>query len=312
MKRRTDLPTGPIAKIFLSGILMFCSGYSAAQNDPLALDDLPVESTPVKSAFNGSYVINNQSTNVLQPGRLDFLILHRFGEFSDGAFNAFGMDYAAIRLGFEYGITQKLTAAIGRSSVGKNYDAHLKYRPIVQKEGGVNNVPVSVVLFSSIAFSSTELRRQNEIQESNQFANQLVYTNQAIISRQFSTKFSLQLAGAVVHRNTVLSSKYNNNVVAVSTGARLKVTDRMHITADYSHVFNKDQENKVYDPIAVGLEIVTGGHIFQMYLTNSVGMIEKEFLTATTGNIKDGDIRIGFTVSRAFMLKHDVKGGKLK
>ena len=302
----------PMMSIILLTVMALSYYQTFSQDDPLSLDDVPTESVPVRDAFNGSYVINNQSTNTLQKGRLDFLILHRFGEFSDGAFNAFGMDYAAIRLGFEYGLTDKLTAAIGRSSVGKNYDAHLKYRPIVQKEGGINNVPVSIVLFSSIAFSSTELRRQNSIQDVNQFANQLVYTTQAIMSRQFSTKFSAQIAGAIIHRNSVLTDQYNHNISALSAGCRLKVSERMHITGDYSYVFNKDVENKYYNPVAVGIEIVTGGHIFQAYLSNSVGMIEKEFLTATTGNIKEADIRLGFTISRAFMLRHDVKGGKLK
>ena len=84
----------------------------------------------------------------------------------------------------------------------------------------------------------------------------------------------------------------------------------MHLMADYSYVINND-DNTLTNPLALGIDIVTGGHTFQVYATNSVGMIEKEFLTATTGKIQDGNIRIGFTISRAFMLKRKIKGGKL-
>jgi hypothetical protein len=82
------------------------------------------------------------------------------------------------------------------------------------------------------------------------------------------------------------------------------------LMADYGYVMNNNDKTMV-NPVALGIDIVTGGHTFQLYLTNSVGMIEKEFLTATTGKIQDGNIRIGFSVSRAFVLKHKVKGGKL-
>jgi len=280
-----------------------------AQGDPLSLDNIPTESVPVKEAFNGSYIINNQSSNVLERGRLNVLILHRFGNLSDGAFNAYGLDYAAIRLGFEYGISDKLTVGLGRSSVGKNYDGYLKYRIKTQQSGGENNFPVSVVAFSSVAFSSVELQRQNSIQDNNQFLNQLVYTNELIVSRQFSEKFSFELIPTLLHRNSVASSDYNNNVYALSAGGRLKVSNRMHVMADYGYVFN----NTAFEnPVALGIDMVTGGHTFQLYLTNSVGMIEKEFLTATTGKISEGNIRIGFTISRSFMLKHKVEGGKLK
>lgn len=292
-------------------VILFMGLLSKAftQSDPLSLDDVPQESMPVKQAFNGSYLINNHSSNVLEKGRLNVLILHRFGEVSDGAFNAYGLDYAAIRLGFEYGISDKLTAGLGRSSVGKNYDGYLKYRIKTQQTGGEKNFPVSIVGFSSVAFSAVELQRQNAIQDNDQFTNQLVYTTELIVSRQFSEKFSFELIPALVHRNSVASSEYNNKVYTLSAGGRLKVSNRMHVIADYGYVFN----NSAFEnPLALGIDIVTGGHIFQLYATNSVGMIEKEFLTGTTGKIGEGNIRIGFTISRSFMLKHKVEGGKLK
>jgi hypothetical protein len=301
IRARAMLVTGLLSVLVVDGTL--------AQDDPLSLDNVPVESMPIKQAFNGSYLINNHSTNVLEKGRLNVFIIHRFGEISDGAFNAYGLDYAAMRLGFEYGISDKLTAGLGRSTVGKNYDSYFKYRIKTQQAGGENNFPISVVAFTSAAFSSVELQRQNSIQDKDQFLNQLVYTTELIVSRQFSEKFSFEVIPTIIHRNSVISSDYHNNVYALSAGGRLKVSNRMHVIADYGYVFNNAGfEN----PAAMGIDIVTGGHTFQLYLTNSVGMIEKEFLTATTGKINSGNIRIGFTISRSFMLRHKVEGGKLK
>jgi len=291
--------------LWLMGIML----NAVAQSDPLSLDNVPTEGVPIKEAFNGSYLINNQTTNVLESGRLNVLIQHRFGEISDGSFNAYGLDYAAVRFGFEYGITDKLTGGLGRSSVGKNYDSYIKYRIKTQTTGSENNFPVSIVAFSSAAFSSLELQRQNSIQDKNQFVNQLVYTSELIVSRQFSEKFSFEIIPAFIHRNSIPSNDYNTDVYALGAGGRLKVSKRMHLTADYSYVFN----NTAFEnPVALGLDVVTGGHTFQLYLTNSVGMIEKEFLTATTGKIEAGNIRIGFTISRSFIVKPKVKGGQLK
>src|SRR5436190_7998408 len=98
------------------------------------LNDEPgkVEKEPVTSAFMGTHIINGQS--VENPGKriLQFYIGHRFDAFhanNDNIFyNFFGLDAATIRIGFDYGITDRLTAGIGRSSLQKTYDNFLKYK----------------------------------------------------------------------------------------------------------------------------------------------------------------------------------------
>ena len=264
----------------------------------------------IGSAFNGSHIVNSQSTNMLDPGRLNFLISHRFGTLNEGAFNLFGLDYSAVRLGFEYGISKKLTAGIGRSSLGKNYDGYLKYRMITQTEGS-KNVPVSVVWFGSTAFSAVEVRQNKNASDNYRFSNQLVYTLQALISREFSGKFSLQVNPTLIHRNETEDNNSDNDIFSLGLGARFKLSRRMHLNADYYYTFNPDEGREVYNPLAVGLDIVTGGHVFKVYLANSAGMIEKEFVTNTTSDFFDGDIRLGFTVLRSFVIKRQVEGGKI-
>jgi hypothetical protein len=281
-----------------------------AQENSLSLDDIPAERVKVKEAFNGTHIIYSQSTNMLERNRLGMIIGHRFGKINEGAFNAYGLDQGFMRIGFEYGINDWLTAGIGRSSLGKNFDAYFKHRILVQTTSGATNIPVSVTLLLSSAFSSNELRRQNEIHQSNQFINQLVYTFQPAISRQFSSKFSAQVTGSLVHKNSVASNQYDNNVYGVGAGVRLQVSQHIHLVSEYNYIFSKS--NGVFDPVAIGIDMVAGGHLFNVHVANSAGIIEKEFLTTTADSFSHGGMRIGFTIKRSFMLKPAVAGGKIK
>ena len=294
--------------IFQLAVSILFINNSFSQENSLSLDDMPTERVLVKEAFNGPNVILNQSTNMLQAKRLDLVFGHRFGKLNEGAFNAFGLDQAFIRIGFEYGIKDWLTVGLGRTSLGKNYDLYIKHRPLIQTKGGDKNVPVSVIVFLSSAFSSNELRRQNQIYQGDQFINQLVYTFQSSVSRQFSTRFSAQVTGSFVHRNSVPSPEYDNNLYGIGGGFRLKLNERIHFLAEYNYLVNND--DGMYDPVAIGIDIVAGGHVFNVHFTNSVGILEKDFLTNTMEDMSG--VRLGFTIRRSFMLKPAVDGGKVK
>jgi hypothetical protein len=297
--------------VVLLTALLFCIEFNIlGQENSLSLDDIPAERVKLKEAFNGTHIIYSQSTNMLERNRLGMIIGHRFGKINEGAFNAYGLDQGFMRIGFEYGINDWLTAGIGRSSLGKNFDAYLKHRPLVQTTSGATNIPVSLTLLFSSAFSSNELRRQNEIHGSNQFINQLVYTFQPAISRQFSSRFSAQITGSMVHKNSVSSSEYDNNAYGVGAGVRLKVSEHIHLVSEYNYMFSKP--NGVFNPVAIGIDMVAGGHLFNVHVANSAGIIEKEFLTTTTDSYSHGGMRIGFTIKRSFMLKPAVAGGKIK
>ncbi len=299
----------PLLLVLLLGVL--AAGPARSQSDStLTLDDDPeAVRTLVTGAFNSSYVVNGHSTNTLSPGRLNFFISHRFGTFDQGPFNLFGLDDSSIRFGFEYGITNRLTAGLGRSSAGKNYDGFLKYKLLTQSHGGGAAMPVSVVWFSSAAVSSVDWKSKTLNDGRYRFSDYLVYTHQALISRRFSSRLSLQLSPTVVHRNKLRTAGEAHDVYALGVGGRLRVTRKMHVTADYFYAFNNAPG--AYNPGAVGIDLVTGGHVFQVYLNNAKGIIEKEFLTNTPGNLGKGQVGIGFTVMRSFVLRPEVKGGKM-
>lgn len=298
-------------KVILSTtlILILLSQAALAQNSSMEFEDVE-EVRNITSTFNGSHIVNTQSTNVMEGGRLNFLIGHRFGAINEGAFNLFGMDFSSIRLGFEYGITDRLTAGLGRSSLGKNYDGSLKYRILTQTKGA-KNMPVSLVGFVSSSFSAVDVRSDKNVSDNHQFSNHMVHTFQLLASHEFSHLVSVQISPTLIHRNQVDSKVQDNDIISTGIGARVKLSKKMHLNADYHYVFNKDSDRTLHDPIALGLDIVTGGHVFKIHLSNSVGMIEKEYITNTTDDFFDGDIRIGFTVLRSFVIKPKVAGGSI-
>lgn len=282
-------------------------GVSAQGFESLSFDEADEEITE-SSAFNAPVIISTQSTDITGQGELYFHIAHRFGTFNQGAFNLFGLDYGAIRLGFEYGLWNNLRLGVGRSSIGKNYDASVKYRPFTQTSGA-RTVPITAVLFSSASLSSTDLKNRRKISDEANVADHLVYTFQLLLSRKFSERLSLQATSTLLHYNTALFPNTNNDLLAMGLAGRFFLGGKIHLTADYHYVFNDNTLR--HNPLALGIDIVVGGHTFQLHAGNAVGMIEKEFIGATFADVADGDIRLGFSVFRTFNVKPKVAGGKI-
>jgi hypothetical protein len=124
-----------------------------------------------------------------------------------------------------------------------------------------------------------------------------------LLARKFNKNLSLQLTPTLVHHNLVDTPEENNDIFALGFSGRYKITRRMAITLEYFYQFNNNTTKENYNPLGIGIELETGGHVFQMVFSNSQGMIEKSFITETTGNFFDGDIHFGFNITRAFYLK---------
>jgi hypothetical protein len=247
-------------------------------------------------AFKSTRVINGQSIELLGKGVLDVRILHRFGLLSNGADNFFGLDEASMRMGFDYGITDNLTAGVGRSTLNKELDAFLKFRLLRQADGGL---PFSLVWVSGI---TVHTMKWADTTRKNYFSSRIGYYHEVIIGRKFSNAFSLQLSPIMVHRNLVTNADDENNTFALGIGARLKLSKRTAFVVDY-HPILAGREPGTKDPLSAGFDIETGGHVFQLHFSNSTGMNEKAFLTGTTDDFWKGDIRFGFNLSRVFQVR---------
>lgn len=296
-------------KILLLFNLLFATLTLVAQDDPLGFEEEESkERLKIPHAFNDSYLINSHSSNVLSKGRLNFLIQHRFGTINQGAFNLYGLDFSAIRFGFEYGVRDWLTIGFGRSSLGKNYDVFTKYRVLTQTTNG--GIPFTLTVFQSAALSSVELRNQKKATNQADFFEHLVFTNQLLISKKLSNHLAIQLSPFLVHRNRVIEGE-KNNIIGLGIGGKIKLSKRIHLLGDYYYI-SDGLGNNNYPPLAIGVDIIAGGHVFKVHVGNAVGMIEKEFLTANYARVSDGDLRLGFSVLRSFSINPDIKGGKIK
>ena len=286
--------------VWLCLVLMLVFSRTGKSQDLLGLleNDAPKKEF-VKNAFKSTRVINGHSMEMLGAGVLDFRIMHRFGRLNGGAYTLYGLDQATIRFGFDYGISNRLTVVIGRSSSKKELDGFLKYRLIWQSTGE-KSIPFSVVLVSGM--TSNMLKQTGTAENPYYFTNRLGYYYQAIIGRKFSEKFSLQLTPTFVHRNYVQLNNDPNDVYAVGIGSRIKLSKRIALTEDFFYVINKSVSENFQNCLSIGIDIETGGHVFQVHFTNALGMNERAFITETDGNWGKGDIQMGFNISRVFTI----------
>lgn len=274
-----------------------------AQDDLMNLlnKDAPKEINYTTATFKSTRIMNGHSIERMPEGQLDVRISHRFGTLNSGAYNFFGLDQSNIHLGLEYGITNWLMVGVGRSEFEKTYDGFAKFS-ILRQSTGLKEMPVSVSVVISIALKTIKFPDQTR---TNYFTSRLAYVAQVLIARKISEGFSLQLTPSYIHRNLVATELDPNDILALGAGARLKLTKRVSLNGEYFYIANlKTYMNpQIYNPLSLGFDIETGGHVFQLFFTNSLGMTEKQFIGATTGQWKKGDIHFGFNISRVFTLK---------
>lgn len=276
-----------------------------AQDDLLGLledeEDKNPETEYAYATFKASRVINGQSVELTSKNELTFVIQHRFGEVGGGAYELWGLDQSTIRFGLEYGVFNWLNVGFGRSSFKKTYDGYLKAK-VFRQQRGAHTFPVTVALFSSIA-ATTLKWDQPELPD--YLSSRLSFTNQVLIARKFGNAVSIQLSPSYVHRNLVETPQDQNDVYALGIGGRVKITNRMSINAEYFYQFEGYNKSVTFDALSVGIDLETGGHVFQFLLTNSKGMIDPYFIADTTGDITKGGIFLGFNISRVFTLKKE-------
>ncbi|MBL7812568.1 MAG: hypothetical protein JNL57_10125 [Bacteroidetes bacterium] len=270
---------------------VFCLKPVMAQDTDTGslLGDEPVVHEKAQNAFKTTKVINLQSLEVTDAGVLDVKINHRFGPVSDGAYNAFGLDQAVMRLGVEYGVIPDLMVGFGRQSQEKALDLYAKYRILHQTTD--KHIPVSVMVLGGIA------RRNTTFLPAVTQTNRLVYTGQIIIGRKITEGLSIELVPSVVHFN-MAEYGVNNTLYALGIGARQKITKRTSLNAEYIPVFNNKGQYR--NSLSAGFDIETGGHVFQVHVTNSTAMAEPFFIGRTAGTWQSGAIRLGFNISRVF------------
>ncbi len=277
-------------------LFLFCYPVlTYSQND--LLEDIDSESRDtsyVIAAFKGLKVVNFESTKLVYKNEFTLVVSHRFGSIENGFDTFFGLDNAVTRLNFIYGITDAFNIGVSRSSFLKVYDMTVKYRLKRQEKNGF---PFTIVGFNALLIN-TALDKQNL--PFLEFKHRLGYTAQFLISRKINTDFSLELAPTFFHDNYVAIDEQKNSQYALGFGGRYKLGKRWSINADYGWHLNRANNSPYKNPLSIGFDLETGGHVFQMHFSNAQAMNTNGFLGQAEGNWSDGNIYFGFNLSRTF------------
>jgi hypothetical protein len=276
---------------FISLLFSFLS--SQGQDD--SLWNLTQDAEPMRvQAFSGVRLINQHTTETRAKGMLVFIIQHRFGEISGGWYEFFGLDNANTRIGLEYSLTNRFTFGIGRSSYLKVGDAFLKYRILDQQKGKS--------FFSLAAFTGFYHTAQKDYPTPEATGiRRISYVTQLLASTKVG-KFTYQLAPSWTHFNYADSSNGNDRLVLMNA-AKFKITKRFSVTGEYGYRLPlMDLPDNTFNYFGLGIEIETGGHEFQIFLTNTFAIAEKDYLNGAESNAADGELHIGFNITRNFQL----------
>lgn len=311
-------------KIFLISILAL-SYIGFSQDDLLSIvnEDNKDKSEKVFATFKTYKLGNAQTTETVKKNHLDFKISHRFGNvynsalapnaLNEAAHTYFGFDNASdIRWSFDYGITDNITIGIGRSRFRETYDGSVKWRLLTQT--GNFRIPVSIVLFADAGYTSAKSDQlyagivkdfsTNELHRFN-------YFSQVIIACKVNNWFSFEFLPSYSHRNFIRQSinvnnraEDSNGLFSLGFGARIKLTKRLCLIGDYFYNFSPYYQNNTsaFNPLSLGFEIETGGHVFSLFFTNASALIENSFIPYTSDTWSKGQVKFGFCISRVFAL----------
>lgn len=293
-------------KKFLIFITLICSHIIYGQDIDSLMQSLEQgrEKEEIISTFKSPKLVLLQTNETQKKKNLTFWVGHRFGDIggaSGGSHTFFGLDNATdIHLGFDYGITDDITVGIGRSRFDETYNVQGKFRVLKQIP---EEIPVSITLFGQSSWITRKEFFENEFPNE---ADRISHFLQVIVARKFSPSLSLMLNPGYLIRGQVEDPGDKENFFIIGMGGRWKFSKNFSIIADYTIVNGLDRpgdlESDFTNPLGIGLEIQTGGHVFSLNFMNARFITANNFIPNTTSSWGDGEVRFGFTISRTFFL----------
>jgi len=280
-------------------LLILFSNHLNGQDLLSLLDSVDTKKNEISYAtgtFKSIRLINGYTCEIPGHRELVFSISHRFGPLNSGFHDFYGLDHSTIRFGFEYGFFDRISVGVGRSSFEDIYDGFVKVK-LVRQSTGAKNFPFTITLLEGMAINSEPWNNPDINYPS---TARFYYIHELFIARKMNEKLSIQLSPVIVHRNLVKKPTDQNSVPAIGFGGRYKITNHFTVTGEYYYLLPGETAKEFNNSLALGVEIETGGHVFQINLSNSNGMTEKAFIPQTTGKWTKGDIQIGFNIIRTF------------
>jgi len=279
----------------LTFLFLLFNVFLFSQEDLLSEIDLETESPLYASAvFKGLKVINFESTKLVAKGGFNFIVSHRFGTVKNGFKNLFGLDEAVTHLNFVYGISDNFNVSASRSSNQKIYEVATKFRLARQLQG---KMPFTVVGYTSV-LANTALYTDNLPKLD--FKHRLSYVAQLLISRKITKELSLVASPTFFHDNYVIDDTQKNSQYGLGIGGRYKLGSRWSVNVEYGMHLNRSATSLYNNPFSIGVDLETGGHVFQLHFTNSQSMNTNGVFGTSTGDWGDSDVYFGFNLARSF------------
>lgn len=275
-----------------------------AQDDLLKeLDAMqPATKDYTYATFKGTRLVDLHTIETLSARSLEFRIAHRFGSLGSGGQNLWGLDGpASIQFRLDYALTDRLMVGVGRTSDRKVFDGFIKYKWLRQTTD--NSMPVTMtVLGTANILGERDPGTPSGNARYEYFSNRMSYIAMVMVARKFNQKFSAQASPIFVHHNLVDRLTDKNDMVAVAGSMRYKFTRSVAVTAEYIAPvtrYTRDM-SQFYNVLALGFDIETGGHVFQVFVTNGYGINESQVIPYTTNTWSNNEMRLGFNISRTF------------
>lgn len=287
-----------IFKYLLFTILLFNFNKTAAQDD--LMKELEANKSGQKeieiAAFKGVQICTMQSTKLAAKGEYYFLVSHRFGDLTNGLENFFGLDNAFTKIGGLYGITNWLTVGLSRQTYNKTFETSLKYKFANQE---VNGFPVTITGYNTLDINT---KLSTDFYPELKFNNRLGFSTQLPISRKFSNSFSLEINPIYIHKNLydLIPNTEKKDNFLIGAGGRYKLTKRLSVNMEYAARLNAVKNAVYYNPISLGLDLETGGHVFQFVFSNNQAMNDVAYFTDARGQFGESGIFFGFNLYRVF------------
>ncbi len=288
---------------FLTSLFLIPFQAKSQDLDSLLAKSAEPQTVYATATFKSTRVVNGHSIERMKKNQLEFRVSHRFGELNTGSYNFWGLDQGTIHLALEYGLTDWLEVGIGRSTYEKTVDGFGKIS-LLRQSSGVSNMPIQLSYLLSTEYIGSKLNSNY----TNGYSRSS-YIQQILIARKFNDNLSIQLAPTYIHRNLVPTELDKNDLFSMGLGGRLKLSKRISLNIEYFYVYRANESalnspnsgtTKYYNPLSIGVDIETGGHVFQIMLTNALAMREGGFIGKTTGSWSNAGVHLGFNISRVF------------
>ena len=260
------------------------------------------ESDPVENTFEAPRLINLLTVEPLTKKTMHFALMHTFGTLDGGIENLFGLDNGAnIFFSFEFGLSERFSMGVSRTSRDKVYNLFGRYHVLQQKEDDSMPFSLSLAGGAGVISSSYKFLPANEQPA---FGDRMNYFGQLMVARKFSDRVSLQVSPMMSYFSNPLEiyqiAGDQNFYLAMGFSGKWRATKNSSLTLQWIPNLNSDLRNN----LGIGWDIKSGQHVFQMYFVTSSGLNE-QYLLAGGNGVPGEEFRIGFNVNRLFFLGSD-------